>query len=175
MTEPRAITADACEILVTRELRKAGVEPIGLRRRAPPSSAVGEHIFQFDLLGKLRAYDQRWSVLIECRNTMHSIGAADVDLLRTRARTANAASSILCTTSEYQNDALQRAGEHGTLLLRVVDAQSVFVAAGMIAPGQLPSWLPEFTLEIVSARPRMQHRLIEADQPELILSELRGP
>jgi hypothetical protein len=174
MSDPRSITADACEILVTRELRKAGVEPIGLRRRLTQVSSGGAHIFQFDLVGRLQAYDRRWSVLIECRNTMNAIGADDVELLHARRQSVNAASSILCTTSEYQRDALQRASEQGILLLRVVDAQSVLVAAGVIAPGQLPSWVPEFTLQIVSARTPAQPRLVEADQPELILTELRG-
>jgi hypothetical protein len=176
MSDPRAITAEGCEILVTRELRKAGVEPIGLRRRSASSSSIREHIFQFDLLGKLRAYEHSWSVLIECRNSIHAVGVDDVEALRARAQTLKAPSSILCATSEYRIDALQRAAECATLLLRVVDAQSVLVAAGTIAPGQLPSWVPEYTLQIVSARtPMQQPRLVEADQPELILGELRGP
>lgn len=175
MSDPRAITTDACEILVTRELRKAGVEPVGLRRRPAPSSAGNEHIFQFDLPGKLRAYDRTWSVLIECRNTIHTIDVSDVEALRARAQTTNASSTIFCTTSDYHEAALRRAGECGVLLLRVVDAQTVFVATGVITTGQLPSWVPEYTLQIVSARTAAQPRLIEADQPELILSELRAP
>jgi hypothetical protein len=175
MTDPRSITADACEILVSRELRKAGVEPLGLRRRHMQSSSRAEHLFHFDLLGRLQAYDQRWSVLIECRNSDDAIVAADVELLQARAQAAKATSSIFCTTSEYEPDALRRASDAGILLLRIVDAQSVLVAAGVIVPGQLPSWVPEFTLQIVSARSPAQARLVEADQPELILSELRGP
>jgi hypothetical protein len=174
MTDPRSITADACEILVIRELRKAGIEPLGLRRRHMQSSSHAAHLFNFDLLGRLQAYDQRWTVLIECRNSDATIVTADVQLLQTRAQTAEATSCIFCTTSEYQPDALRRASDAGVLLLRVVDAQSVLVAAGVIVPGQLPSWVPEFTLQIVSARSPAHPRLVEADQPELILSELRG-
>ena len=171
MSDPHSITAEACEILVTRELRKAGVEPLGLRRGLVKSTSGG---FQFELIGRLQAYDQRWSVLIECRNSEAAIEAADVDSLQAHAQAEKAASSILCTTSQYQSAALHRASAHGILLLRVVDAQSVLVAAGAIAPGQLPSWVPEFTLQIVSAREPGASRLVEADQPELILSELRG-
>src|SRR5688572_17170829 len=102
MSDPRSILADACELLVTRELRKAGVEPVGLRRRLLQSSSNRAHNFQFDLSGRLQAYDRRWSVLIECRNSEAAIGADDVELLHERAHSARAASAILCTTSEYQ-------------------------------------------------------------------------
>jgi hypothetical protein len=173
MTDPRSITAEGCEILVTRELRKAGVEPIGLRRRLVQTSPRATHHFQFDLLGRLQAYDRRWGVLIECRNSADAVAAEDVESLQARAQAEKAASSIFCTTSQYEAAALHRASNCSVLLLRVVDAQSVLVAAGVIAPGQLPSWVPEFTLQIVSARMPAQPRLVEADQPELILSELR--
>ena len=173
MSDPRSITADACEILVTRELRKAGIEPIGLRRRLLQSSSERTHRFQFHLVGQLKAYDRRWSVLIECCNSEKSIEAADVNALHAHAQMAKVATSILCTTSDIQGDALERASELGILLLRVVDAQNVLVAAGVIVPGQLPSWVPEFTFQIISARAPVQARVVEADQPELILSELR--
>ena len=170
MRDPASILADGFEILVTRELRRAGIEPVGLRRsQARPSSsaAVG---YTFDLNGRLQAYGHRWSALIECRNLRDMVTVTDIDALRERADVAGASSALLFVTRDVDAAAVAMARAKAIPLLRIVDAQTALIAAGVIQAGQLPAWLPEFTAEIVTPEGT---RLLEADQPELILRELR--
>jgi hypothetical protein len=168
MPTPQSITADAFEILVSRELRRIGVEPLNLRRRAfVPISDGG---YTFDLHGRLEAYDRRWSVLIECRNQPNAVGPADVHGLRARATAASAASTVLFTTSAIEPDAALAARSDAVALLRVVDAKDALIAAGVIQGGQLPAWLPEFTIEAVTTEGT---RLLQPNDPEMLLREMR--
>lgn len=174
MSDPRSITADAIEILVTRELRKAGVEPVGMHRRRPQLIAASDE-YAFDLLGRLQAYDHRWSALIECRNTNSRLHSTDVIALRERASSIPAASALLCTTTDIDIDTARTARDLAVPLLRIADAQRVLTETGMIQPGQLPAWVPEFTIELVTCDAAGMHaRLLESDQPELLLRELRA-
>lgn len=174
MSDPRSITADAIEILVTRELRKAGVEPVGMHRRRPQLIATTDE-YAFDLLGRLQAYDHRWSALIECRNTKSRVHSTDVITLRERATSVPAASALLCTTSDIDIDAARTARDLAVPLLRIADAHRVLTETGMLQPGQLPAWVPEFTIELVTCDAAGMHaRLLESDQPELLLRELRA-
>jgi hypothetical protein len=168
MPTPQSITADALEILVSRELRRIGIQPVNLRRRNFVRSS--EIHYTFDLLGRLEAYDRRWSVLIECRNQPNALGAADVHGLRARATAAAAASAMLFTTSAVELDAAATARSDAVALLRVVDAQDALIAAGMIQVGQLPAWLPEFTIEAVTTEGT---KVPQANDPEMLLRELR--
>lgn len=170
MSDPRSITADALEILVARELRKASIEPVGLRRERMRAEETG---FEFDLAGRLRAYDHSWSALIGCINRSEPIMVSDVIDIRARADDRQMSSALLCTTAELDHAARVRARESRVALLRVVDAQEALLQSGLIQPGQLPAWVPEFTLEVVSAS-AATGQLLEADQPELILRELRA-
>ena len=170
MSDPRSITAEAFEILVGRELRRAGIAPVELRRRnmARAGDAAG---YTFDLQGRLEAYGRRWSVLIECRNRNEDLRPADVHELRARADAARAVSALLFTTTEIDPDAATAARAAAIPLLRLVDAHSALIATGAIQEGPLPAWLPEFTIEILTAEGR---QLAQADDPELILRELRA-
>lgn len=174
MSDPRSITADAIEILIARELRKAGIEPVGMHRRRPALIATPDE-YAFDLLGRLQAYDHRWSALIECRNTSTRVNSKDIVILRERASSIPAASALLCTTTDIDLDAARTARDLAVPLLRIADAQRVLTETGMIQPGQLPAWVPEFTIELVTCDAAGMHaRLLEEDQPELLLRELRA-
>jgi hypothetical protein len=168
LSDVQSITAEAFEILVVRELRKAGIEPVQMRRQ---SWRASETEYVFELAGKLESYGHRWSALIECSNRPGMVSAADVSALRERADAGRIASALLCTSAAFEPDATARAHELRIALLRVVDAQQALMRAGTIQGGQLPAWLPEFALELVTSVSAGQ--LLEANQPELVLRELR--
>ena len=170
MSNPGSISPDAFEILITRELRRAGIEPVSLRRSHARPNSSDANRYTFDLNGRLQAYGHRWSVLIECRNLREVVTATDIDALRERADEAAASSALLFLTSDVVDAAVATARMKAIPLLRIVDAQTALIAEGVIQAGQLPAWLPEFTVEIVNPERR---RLLEADEPELILRELR--
>ncbi|MGH7444174.1 MAG: restriction endonuclease [Longimicrobiales bacterium] len=172
MTDPAALTQDGCEILIARELRRAGIQPVTLRRVNGRRAGGGG--WCFDLVGRLEAYGQRWTVLIECRNDTSRVCAADVDELRRRADAATARSALIFATSVFEPDAVARAEELRVALLHIVDAHPALLAAGLIQPGPLPAWVPELTVELVTlAGHEQQRRLLPADQPESILEQLR--
>ena len=170
MADPRSITADAFEILVSRELRRAGIEPVNLRRRNLQTTPGTDVPMTFELHGILQAYGQRWSVLVECRNAGTAVTPNVVADLRQRTDAAAVASAMLFTTDFIDDAALPAARANAIPILRIVDAHRAYVANGTIQAGQLPAWLPQFTVEIVSGEGA---RLLEADQPETILRELR--
>ena len=169
MSNPQTITPEAFEILVGRELRRIGIEPVQLRRvhRAHHDDRSG---YILDLQGRLEAYGQRWSALIECHNRQAVLQTTDVVALRTRADQGQVTSAVLFTTSDVDADAVATARTHAIPLLRVVDAYTALIATGVIQAGQLPAWLPEFTIQIMTSE---GSRLLEANEPELLLRELR--
>lgn len=169
MGDVGSITADAFEILVVRELRKAGIEPVQVRRQALHSSEPG---FAFDLVARLECYGHRWRALIECSNHPRPVSAEDVSALRDRADKAHLVSALLCTTAAYAPEAVARGDLLRVALLRVVDAHHAASNAGWLQPGQLPAWAPEFKLELVTQT--NPGRSLDADDPELILRELRA-
>ncbi|HET9986668.1 MAG TPA: hypothetical protein VFQ38_24030 [Longimicrobiales bacterium] len=174
MVDPRSLGPEALEILATRELRKAGLEPIGLRVRRRERVGADAASFTLDLAGRLECYGHRWSVLVECRNAAAPLAPADLDALRRRADEAHAASAILFTTAEPGEEAARRADELRIAVLRVVDGRTAFTAAGLVEPGQLPLWLPELTAEVVSWRDgALRRTLVSAGRPESILEPLR--
>ena len=169
MSDVGSITAEAFEILVVRELRKAGIEPVQVRRQPLHSSEPG---FAFDLVARLECYGHRWRALIECSNHPRPVSAEDVSALRDRADEAHLVSALLCTTAAYAPEAVARGDLLRVALLRVVDAHHASTNAGWLQPGQLPAWAPEFKLELVTqAHPG---RSLGANEPELILRELRA-
>lgn len=175
MSDPRTLSAAACEILVERELRKAGIEPVGLRRTTRPGPAADATDFAFDLHGRLEAYDRRWSVLIACCNRPDAVSAADIDALHTRAREKRAASALLFSTSAFPIETVRRAHELRIALFRVVDAQSALLMWRMILPGALPAWVPELTVELVALEnDAATAQPLEPGSPELVLRQLRA-
>ncbi len=175
MSDPRTLTTGACEILVARELRKAGIEPIGLRRADRGGANSGGADWAVDLGGRLEAYGRRWSALVECRNCGDAVRAGDVAALRARADAAGARSALLFATCDFDGEAVHRADELRIALLRIVDAYPALLGAGVVQPGSLPAWVPELTVELVSRDgDGLRRQLLEADQPEPVLEQLRA-
>jgi hypothetical protein len=173
--DARELSPAALEILVARELRRCGIDPGGLRRSVRPATAAAGAGHVFDLAGRLEAYGRRWSALVECRIGGPHIEAADVGALRRRADAASAKSALLFTTSDCSLEAVRRADALRVALFRVIDAHGALLARGLIEPGPLPAWVPEFTVEVLTLEGEaVGARLLEADQPEQILRQLRA-
>jgi hypothetical protein len=174
MSEPHSITPGMCEILVARELRRAGIEPIGLRRRA---GAIAERDggCSFDLIGRLEAYGRRWRALIGCRITADPVEADHVGVLRRRADEAHASSALFFATAAFLPGAARRAEELRVALLRIVSTQQAMPYAATTETGSLPAWTPEYTVEIVSAQHSdgVHAQQIQPGDAEQILEHLR--
>ncbi len=173
MSPRSALTPEDCEILVARELRRAGIGAAAFRRLRRANFENGDG-WQLDLLGTLEAYGRRWSAFIECRVATGAITAQDIGDARRRADAARARSALMFATCDFGEDALVRAGELRVAVMQIVEAQPVLLAAGLVQPGPLPAWVPELTVELITREaPGLQRRLLQADEPELILRELR--
>lgn len=175
MNDARPFPLSDCEILVERELRRSGIEPVGLRRHPAPALRAGGSEQRVDLVGRLEAYGRRWSALIECRSRAAVVQSADIDALRRRADGVSARSALLFAAADFSTDAVMRADELRTALLRILDARSILRGMGLMDAGALPAWVPEYSVELVTLEDgAVQRRPLEADQPELILRQLRS-
>lgn len=173
--DAREPSPTALEILVARELRRCGIDPGGLRRSVRPATVAAGAGHIFDLAARLEAYGRRWRALVECRIGGPHVEAADIDALRRRADGASAKSALLFATTEYSADAVRRADVLRIALFRVIDAHGALLARGLIEGGPLPAWVPEFTAEMVTLEDEaVRAKLLEADQPEQILRQLRA-
>lgn len=173
MSETHALSADDCEILITRELRRAGIEPAALRRTMSRFTQPADGWY-FERAGTFEVYDRRFSALVACRNVPTPLSARDVDGVRARADAAHMRSALLFATGSIEQAAIERAHDVRIALFAIVAAQPVMLAAGLLQPGPLPAWLPGYTVELVTHREgRDERRLLQADEPELILRELR--
>jgi hypothetical protein len=177
MAEPPEVTRDYFEILVTRELRKAGLEvtdPRIHRRTELPEPEVGG--FLIELLVWLRRNTWRKRALIACRRQVSAVGADAVDTLALHLADAQAEVALLFATADFTPEALVAGDERGIALLRLVDARVAFDTGGWGNPGHYPAWLPAYQVQLVDRAPDSQARarLLEAGQANIILERLRA-
>lgn len=172
---PPEVTPDYFEILVVRELRKAGLDVADVRMHRRTELPEPERGF----LMELRAWLSRaaWSkrALIACRRQEGSaIGRAAVDDLTARMGSAQAEVGLLFASAEFAPDALAAAEEGGIALLRLVDARTAFDTGGWGEPGHYPSWLPAYLVQLVDRDQsgQVRYRLVEAGGAELIVDRL---
>lgn len=184
MAEPPEVTRDYFEILVARELRKAGLEvtdPRVHRRTELPEPELGG--FLLELLVWLRRNTWRKRALIACRRQVGAIGAEAINTLALHVTEAQANVGLLFATSSFAPEALAAGDEKGIALLRLVDARTAFDAggwggggAGGGPPGHYPAWLPAYLVQLVDrdVAGQARARLLEAGQANIILERLRA-
>jgi len=171
---PPEVTPDSFEILVVRELRKAGLEVADVRKQRRTELPEPERGF----LLELRVWISRagWSkrALIACRRQEGVIGRSAIDELIQRLGSAQAEAGLLFATAEFAPDALAAAEEGGIALLRLVDARTAYDAGGWGDPGHYPSWLPAYLVQVVDRDPagQVRYRLLEAGGAGLIVDRL---
>jgi hypothetical protein len=178
MAELPDVTPEYFEILVVRELRKAGLEvgePRVHRRTELPEPERG---FLLELLVWLRRDTWQKRALIACRRQVSTIRAEAINSLPPHLEEARAEMGLLFATAAFTPQALAAGDEAGIALLQLVDARTAFDTSGWGGggPGHYPAWLPAYLVQLVDRDPGGQPRarLLEAGQANIILERLRA-
>jgi hypothetical protein len=166
------ITRSYFEILVVRELRKAGFEVTDPRVHRRTELPEPERGFLLELRAWLTRGEWRQRALIACRRQEGAIGREAVEQLAGRLAGAEAGVGLLFTPAELAPDALAAGEELGVALLRLVDARTAYDTGGWGTPGHYPSWLPAYLVQLVD---RGGTRLLEAGGAAHIVNCLRPP
>ena len=196
MGDPKRVRPDELEILVARELRKAGVtlsRLTVLTRNALPSKHPGE--YSVDLGAAIGDGDALREALIECRNETTPTGATAVQALdvRRRARpagdgpvrllapptatsTAEAPNAeprlaIMFSMSGYEPQAVREAASLGIILLAIADGPAAFRRSQWAVGAQPPAWVPEYMAELVDLDPAgaVRYRMLVSGTSTLAL------
>ena len=178
MGELPAVTPDYFEILVVRELRKAGFEVGNVRVHRRTELPEPDQGFVLELAVPLSQPGSTWSrtALVVCRRQTGAVEREVVTSVKARLSEVPAEVAIVFATAAYAADALVAAQENGIALLRVVDGRSAFDMSGWGGtPGHYPIWLPAYAAQVVdrdvAGQPRA--RLLEAGRPDMILDSFR--
>jgi hypothetical protein len=171
---PPEVTPDSFEILVVRELRKAGLEVADVRKERRTELPEPERGFLLELRVWLSRAGWSKRALIACRRQGGVVGRAAVDELTQRLASARAEAGLLFATADFAPDALAAAEEGGVALLQLVDARTAFDTGGWGEPGHYPSWLPAYLVQLVDRDQTGQarRRLLETGSAELIVDRL---
>jgi hypothetical protein len=173
---PPAVTPDYFEILVVRELRKAGLNVADVRKQRRAELPEPERGFLLELLAWLSR--EAWSkrALIACRRQDGgaAVGRVAIDDLTQRLGPAQAEVGLVFATAEFAPDALAAAEDVGIALFRLVDARTAFDSAGWGEPGHYPSWLPAYLVQLADRDQagQVRYRLLEAGGAGLIVDRL---
>ena len=163
------------EILLARELRKAGLALSAphVRRRTALAEAEGRFVLLLE--GALRIGAADAPLLVECHARAAPVDAAQVRALHELAR-EGAARAILASTSGFTADALAAAAPSGLALLEIVDGTDAWRSAGLGA-GRPPAWFPELVAQMVEADEAglARRTLLQAGVAPLLLDRLRVP
>ena len=170
MGELPKVTPEYYQILVVRELRKAGFEvgEVRLHRRSElPEPQRG---FVLELTAPLTRASWRKKGLIACRRQEEAVQRDVVDAFKLRLGDARAEVGILFATGGFQDEAVAAAQQAGVALLRVIDGRKAYDTGAYGPPGHYPAWLPAHTVEVVDRDPggQIRGRLLEAGGAALI-------
>lgn len=170
------LTAEHFEILVVRELRKAGVDvaDVHVHRRARlPEPDRG---YLVELEAQLLRGDWRRRALVACRRQDTPVGRPELESLTAHVREAGVQVGLLFAAAECTPEALRAAEESGVALFRVTDGRAAFDMGGWGTPGHYPAWLPAYVAQLVGrdAAGQMRYTLLEAGQAESLVGRWRG-
>src|SRR6266699_1885810 len=147
MAQPPDVTPDYFEILVVRELRKAGLEVTEPRVHRRTELPEPERGFLLELLVWLGRNTWQKRALIACRRQVGAIGAEAVETLTPHLAEAQAEVGLLFATAPFTPQGLAAGDEQGLALVQLVD-------------------------RVPAGQPRS--RLLEAGQADIILERLRA-
>ncbi|MGQ0713674.1 MAG: restriction endonuclease [Gemmatimonadaceae bacterium] len=174
MGDPRSLLPHEVEIFVVRELRKAGLEPTGvkIRERTEPARGSGDYIVELGCT--LPIGDKAEFFIIECRNASAAIPAAIVEALHAKLSAAKARYAMMFSTAGFEPNAIHMARTLGIPLLAVADGKTAFARSPWGMAGDPPAWVPEYMAEIVTMGPVGEPRqeLLTAGATKTILERL---
>jgi hypothetical protein len=171
MTALPEVTPEYFQILVVRELRKAGfaLGDAGIRRRA--ELAEPERGFVLELVVDLWIPGEGRRALIACRRQDGPVQRDVIDALRSALGDARADCGMVFSTTAFAPGALRAGQDAGIALLRVVDGRSAFDTSTWGPTGHYPAWLPAYLTQVVD--PDGAGQLLAAGRPDLILDRVR--
>lgn len=171
MPELPEVTPDYFEILVVRELRKAGLEVTEPRVHRRTELPEPERGFLLELFVWLRRNAWHKRALIACRRQLGAVGGDAIDAVASHVAEAQADVGLLFATAAFAPDCLAAADARGIALLQLVDAHTAFDTNG-----HYPAWLPAYLVQLVDcdAAGQARARLLEAGQANIILERLRA-
>ncbi len=177
MLELPELTPEYFEILVVRELRKAGFDVSAVRIHRRSTLPETERGYLLELAGVVSRGPWQRRALIACRRQEAPIGRAEVESLRDHVKEAGAVAGILFGTTVFESDALQAAGTRALALLRVTDGRTAFDTSGWGTPGHYPAWLPAYCAQTVGRDMlgQVRYQLLEAGQGDAIVNQLEVP
>ena len=177
MGDPRRLRPDEVEIVVARELRKAGVPLATLRVTARHSAMPNDpDAFVLELAGVASGPEPEAGnrpVLVELRNESAAVGLDAVQALAARhstrvegdgpkrlqavpaVETAEPvrALRVLASTTGFEAAAVAEAKALGMVLLRIADGGAAFLRSQWAMGEQPPAWVPEYMTELVGLGP----------------------
>lgn len=176
MGDPRRLRTGECEILITRELRKAGLHVSKLKARPPARVPEGnDDEWTMEIAGVLQMEGAARRILVECRSERQPTRADAVRHLVATLAENEAQHGMLFVTSGYEVAAAREARAHGVPLLVVADGKAAFARSQGGMAGQPPSWVPEYMSEVVdlAVTGELRHYLVVSDQPNLIFDRFQ--
>lgn len=190
MGDPRHVRTDEVEILVARELRKAGLALSELRvvQRARAPDDAAQYFMRFRGSGNAGRGDTE--IVIDFRNEAAPVSAelvraflafpgdraeagAPVRLMPAPEATETVEAPplrVVFSTSGYDADAVREAHALGVVLLAVADGPAAFRKSQWSMGAEAPAWIPEYMTELVSLGPGgvPRHELILSARPALL-------
>jgi len=173
MGNPRDVRPDEVEIVVARELRKAGVALSRVRvvtRRALAKDDADA--YAIDLAGTTSEDTAGRDVLVEFRNEAVDVDLAAIAALRARTAAAQPVDGprrlqaveppalpageplrVMVSTTGFDAAAVREAKSLGIMLLRIADGREAFLRSQWAMGGQPPAWVPEYMAEMVDLGP----------------------
>ena len=171
MGDPRSLLPHEVEIVVVRELRKAGLEPTTVKVQDRTESKGGGGDYVVELGCGLRIGDAERSVLIQCRNERAMATSALVEALHAKLAEVKARHAMMFSTAGFEPNAIRSARTLGIPLFTVADGKTAFARSPWGMAGDPPAWVPEYMAELVDldvvGQPR--HELLAAGAAKRIL------
>jgi hypothetical protein len=183
MGDPRRLRPDEVEIVLARELRKAGVPLSTLRVTARRAlSRDDADAYAMELAGSTSSDgtsgaargEARREVVVELRNESRLADANDVQALGARtargadadgpkrlqpappapaSQTATRPLRVLVSTTGFAPAAAMEARALGVVLLRIADGGAAFLRSQWAMGDQPPAWVPEYMAELADLGP----------------------
>jgi len=172
MSELPKVTPEYFQILVIRELRKAGFDVGDVRIHRRSELPEPQRGFVLELAAPLAhaAWHQR--ALLACRRQDDVVTRDAVDSLKSRLGDARAEAGILFATADFHDDTVAAAQQSGIALLHVIDGRKAYDGGGYGTPDHYPAWLPAHTVEVVDrdGGGQIRARVLEAGGAAMILA-----
>lgn len=173
MADPDAVTPDGLEVLVARDLRKAGLDVGRVRRERLHRADDGSGDYRIGITVEVRGPRPLRLIAVGIRGP-NLLGADEVERVAARI-TPGVTAGLLLTTSGFEPKALSAANDTAVALLKVSDARAAYDSSGWGPPGQYPIWLPEHVLELAirDIAGALGYRMLDDATATVLLAALR--